>query len=92
VLPEVQEDFAWSLLAGMSWNPWRGLDLTVQLEGNSAVLDTRFDDLNGGAAVLAFGGSYRTAGGWRFDLGVCEDLQADASPDVVFNVAARHGF
>ena len=33
--------------------------------------------------------SYRTVRGWRFDLGVSEDIQADASPDVVFNLAAH---
>ena len=92
VLPALQEDFAWSLLAGLGWNAWRGLDLVVQVEANSAVLDSGLDDLDGAAVVLTFGGSYRTAGAWRFDLGVSEDVQADASPDVVFNLAVHHDF
>jgi hypothetical protein len=91
-LPDEQESFAWSALAGLTWNPWRTLDLTVQFEGNSAVLDTGFDGLDGDAVVLTFGGSYRTAGGWRFDLGISEDVDVDASPDVVFNLAVRHGY
>lgn len=92
VLPEAQENYAWSALAGATWNPWRTLDLTVQFEANSAVLDTGFDELDGGAIVLTFGGSYRTSGAWQFDLGISEDIDADASPDVVFNLGVRHAF
>jgi hypothetical protein len=92
VLPEQQESYAWSALAGASWNAWRALDLTLQLEANSAVLDTGVEELDGDAVVLTFGGTYRTTGGWQFDLGVSEDVEVDASPDVVFNIAARRGF
>jgi hypothetical protein len=92
LLAELQEDFAWSLLGGVSWRAWRGLELTAQLEANSAVLDTGLDDLDGAAAVLTFGGSYVTSDRWRFDFGISEDVQVDASPDVVFNFAVRHGF
>jgi hypothetical protein len=92
LLPALQEDFAWSLLAGASWNAWRGLDLTAQLDANSAVLDSGLDDFDGGALVLTFGGAWRTSGSWRFEVGLSEDIQADASPDVVFNFAARRNF
>jgi hypothetical protein len=91
-LPALQEDLAWSLLAGASWNAWRGLDLAAQLDANSAVLDSGLDDFDGGALVLTFGGAWRTSGGWRFEVGLSEDIQADASPDVVFNFAARRNF
>jgi hypothetical protein len=92
VLPEAQQDLAWSLLAGASWNAWRRLDLTAQLETNSAVLDTGLAQLDGAATVLTFGGSYVTTGGWRFDVGVSEDLEVDESPDVVFNLGVRREF
>ncbi|HEX9207024.1 MAG TPA: DUF3187 family protein [Steroidobacteraceae bacterium] len=92
LLPDLQESYAWSALAGVTWNPWRALDLTVQFEANSAVLDTGLDGLDGDAVVLTFGGSYRTAGAWQFDLGISEDIDVDASPDVVFNLGVRHGF
>jgi hypothetical protein len=92
LLPDQQESHAWSALAGVTWSPWRSLDLTVQFDGNSAVLDTDLDGLDGDAIVLTFGGSYRTASAWQFDLGVSEDLDAGASPDIVFNVVVRHGF
>jgi hypothetical protein len=91
-LPEVQESYAWSAVAGLTWNAWRALDLTVQLEGNSSVLDTGFDGLDGQALVVTFGGTYRTAGAWQFDLGVSEDLDADASPDFVLNLGVRRSF
>ena len=92
LLAELQQDHAWSVMGGASWNAWRGLDLTAQLEANSDVFDSAFDKFDGGAVVLTFGGSYRTAGGWRFDLGLSEDVEPDASPDVVFNVAAHRDF
>jgi len=91
-LPDVQESYAWSALAGLTWNPWRTLDLTAQFEGNSGVLDTGFDGLDGAAIVLTIGGSYRTAGAWQFDFGISEDIDADASPDFVLNLGVRRGF
>jgi hypothetical protein len=91
-LEDAQESYAWSAMAGVTWNAWRTLDLTVQLDANSAVLDTGLDGLDGDASVLTFGGSYTTSGAWQFDVGVSEDIDVDASPDVVFNLGVRHGF
>lgn len=92
VLPARQEQFAWSALAGLSWNAWRALDLTVQLHANSRVFDVVATDFAGDAVVLGFGGSYRSSGGWRFDVGVSEDLDVKASPDASFNFAVRRAF
>ena len=58
----------------MSWNAWRGLDLTVQFAGNSRVFNAP-TNLAGDAVAVTFGGSYRTVAGWRFDLGIAEDIQ-----------------
>ena len=92
LLPQFQESFAWSALAGLSWNAWRTLDLTAQVHANSSVFDVPATHLAGDAIVLSFGGSYRTAGGWRIDLGISEDIQGKASPDATFNVAVRRAF
>lgn len=89
VLPTLQKKHAWSALGGVTWHAWRSLDVTTQVEANSAVFDTGFDDLDGDAIVLTFGGSYVTQGGWRFDLGFVEDVQPDASPDITFNFRLR---
>ena len=91
-LPESQESTALSALAGVTWNPWRNLDLTMQLEATSRVFDVEVEPLSGDALVFTFGGSYRTPGGWRFDLGISEDVEVDASPDVNFNLAVRRGY
>ena len=89
VLADLQQDFAGSLLAGTTWKAWRGLELTAQLEANTAVMDTG-TDLDGDAVVLSLGGRYRTAAGWAFDFGFSEDVQTDASPDIVFVLGVRH--
>ncbi|MCU0974708.1 MAG: DUF3187 family protein [Steroidobacteraceae bacterium] len=84
LLPALQEDLVWSGMAGFSWNAWRALDLTAQLAGNSRVFDAA-GALAGDALVLVFGGSWRTGGGWRLDVSISEDVDVNASPDVVFN-------
>jgi hypothetical protein len=91
ILPQLQQSFAWSALAGVSWNAWRALDLTVQFAANSRIFDAP-THLAGDAVVLSFGGSYRTAGGWRFDVGMSEDIQVDASPDANFIFSVRRGY
>ena len=88
VLADSQQDFAGSLLAGATWLAWRSLELTAQLEANTAVLDTG-TDLDGDAVVLTLGGRYRTNSGWVWDFGVSEDQLADASPDIVFLLGVR---
>jgi len=92
LLPELQESFAWTLMGGLSWNAWRSLDLTAQVEANSRIFDGLHSEFDGDAFVLTFGGSWRTVGGWRFDVGVSEDLQAGASPDIAFNLAVRRDY
>jgi len=92
LLPELQESFAWTLMGGLSWNAWRSLDLTAQVEANSRIFDGLHSEFDGDAFVLTFGGSWRTAGGSRFDVGVSEDLQAGASPDIAFNLAVRRDY
>ena len=92
LLPGPQESAAWSAIAGATWSPWGSLDLTAQIEATSQIFDVDVAPLSGDALVLTFGGSYRTPGGWRFDLGISEDVEVDASPDVSFNFALRRGF
>jgi hypothetical protein len=92
VLGAQQRDVVGSALAGATWRAWRGLELTAQVDANTKVFDADLEGLDGAAVVLSFGASYRTQRAWRFDFGLSEDLKIDASPDVVFMFAARHGF
>jgi hypothetical protein len=91
VLADLQQDFAGSLLAGVTWQGWRSFGVTAQLEANTAVLDTG-THLDGDAVVLSLGGRYQTVSGWAFDFGFSEDIAVDASPDIVFLLGVRHGF
>lgn len=92
LLPELQESFAWTLMGGLTWNAWRAFDLTAQVEANSRLYDGLDSELDGDAIVLTLGGSWRTEGGWRYDVGVSEDLQAGASPDIVFIFAVARDY
>lgn len=92
LLPDMQESFAWTLMGGLAWNAWRSLDVTAQVEANSKIFDGTDTEFDGDAIVLTVGGSWRTAGGWRYDFGVSEDLQTGASPDVAFNLAVRRDY
>ena len=92
LLPRLQQDAAWSALGGASWQAWRCLELTAQVEANSALFDTGLDDLDGDALVVAVGGTCRTRGGWHIGAGIVEDLEPDASPDVTFTFALQRAF
>jgi len=92
LLPDLQEELAWSALAGVAWNAWRRLDLIVQIQSNSAVFDAGETGLSGSATVLTFGGRYRTQPGWTFDLGFSEDLDVGASPDFVIHLGVARAF
>lgn len=91
VLPTRQRNVVGSAMTGLTWNAWRGLDLTVQLDANSAVFDAP-THAAGDALVLGFGASYRSGGGWRYDLGFGEDLTVDAAPDFTIVLGVQRGF
>ncbi|MFO1394050.1 MAG: DUF3187 family protein [Steroidobacteraceae bacterium] len=92
VMPGYQQDLVVAGLAGVSWNAWRALDLTVQLYANSKVFDVPVNGVSGDAVVLGFGGTWRTGGGWRFDFGMNEDVDVGASPDATFYLLLQKNF
>lgn len=92
ILPGEQENFVVAGLAGVTWNAWRRLDLTVQFYANSKVFDVPQNGLSGDAIVLSYGGTWRTEHGWRFDLGMNEDIQVEASPDATFYFLVQKEF
>ena len=92
ILPTYQQSWVVAGLAGVTWNAWRALDLTVQLYANSQVFDIPVTGLSGDAVVLGFGGTWRTEHGWRFDIGMNEDVQVEASPDATFYALVQKSF
>ena len=92
IMPQYQQSWVVAGLAGVTWNAWRALDLTVQLYANSQVFDVPVTGLSGDAVVLGFGGTWRTGHGWRFDIGMNEDVQVDASPDATFYALVQKSF
>ena len=92
ILPAYQQSWVVAGLAGVTWNAWRALDLTVQLYANSQVFDIPVTGLSGDAVVLGFGGTWRTEHGWRFDIGMNEDVQVEASPDATFYALVQKSF
>jgi len=91
VLPDQQQDFAGSILAGTTWQATPAFGLTAQIEANTAVFDTG-TDLDGDAVVLTLGGTFTTSGGWHFDVGFSEDVLVDASPDFVIIAGVGRSF
>ena len=92
IAPAYQESWVVAGLAGVTWNAWRALDLTLQLYANSQVFDIPVTALSGDAVVLGFGGTWRTEHGWRFDIGMNEDVQVEASPDATFYALVQKSF
>jgi len=92
ILPTYQQSWVVAGLAGVTWNAWRALDLTLQLYANSQVFDIPVTALSGDAVVLGFGGTWRTEHGWRFDIGMNEDVQVEASPDATFYALVQKSF
>ena len=92
ILPTYQQSWVVAGLAGVTWNAWRALDLTVQLYANSQVFDIPVAGLSGDAVVLGFGGTWRTEHGWRLDIGMNEDVQVEASPDATFYALVQKSF
>jgi hypothetical protein len=92
VLRRLQRDVVGSALVGVTWRASHAFELTAQVDANTAVFDAGLEAMNGEAVLATFGASYRAHGTWRFDVAISEDMQIDASPDVVFVFGVRHGF
>jgi hypothetical protein len=84
-----QRDVVWSGFAGVGWRAWRGLQLKTQVDAHSAVFKDAALDFLGDAVVLTVGGDYRFESGWRFDVGVSEDIAVESASDVVFLFGLR---
>jgi hypothetical protein len=91
LLPRQQRDFVASGMLGVTFQVIGGLHAKLQLDAHSAVFDGSDLDFLGKAAILNIGGEYRFENGWIFDAGVSEDIDVDASPDLVLLFGLRRG-
>ena len=91
LLPDQQRSVAWSGMAGVSVQTWRGLSLKAQIDAHTAAYDSNLDFFSE-AVVLTVGGDYCFESGWRLELGVSEDLAVEHSPDVVFVLGVKQGW
>lgn len=91
LLPRQQRDAVVSGMAGATFKVIGGLHAKLQLDVHSAVFDGSDLDYLGEATILNIGGEYRFRNGWIFDAGVSEDIEVDASPDLVLLFGLKRG-
>ncbi|MBW2476861.1 MAG: DUF3187 family protein [Deltaproteobacteria bacterium] len=92
VIEDDVEDFAASGWLGSGWQPLDWLALKLQLDVHSALYDSDLTELGDPAVILTMGGSIGIGEKTFLDLGVGEDLNINASPDVTFHLALQHQF
>ncbi len=86
-LPEHRKSMRWLAMVGTDYRITRELTFTLQLDGHGAPFESTGMDLMGEALILTFGGDYVFPSKWRLQIGVAEDIQVEASPDVTFTMS-----
>ena len=91
LLPEMQEDWAASLTAGLSWQRWSRVALKLQLDAQSAIYDdTRLRQIGDTAVQFTFGGSFLVGERTILDVAAVEDeWKGEASPDFGIHLRLR---
>jgi hypothetical protein len=83
-MPKQQREWAAFATAGISARAIDNLNLTLQVDGHSALFDADELEFLGDALMLSFGGTYRFESKWALSLGLTEDISVESAPDVVF--------
>lgn len=86
-----QKDWVGAVSGAIEYGVWRRLFLKTQVDAHTAAYDSRLE-LLGPAVILTVGGDYRFASGWLLDVGISEDIDVEASPDVTFVFGLRRQF
>jgi hypothetical protein len=92
VLEEEAEDFAASGWLGAGWSPLNWLSLKLQIDSHTALYDSDLRELGDPAVILTLGGTLGLGEKTTLDIGVGEDLNVNASPDVTFHLHFAHKF
>ena len=92
VLEEKVEDFAANGWLGAGWSPLDWLALKLQVDSHTALYDSALSELGDPAVILTMGGTIGLGEKTLLDIGVGEDLNVNASPDVMFHLSLAHSF
>ena len=74
-----------------TWEIAPSFDLCLQLDAHDGMFDDTDMRFLGEALLLTVGAQYRSAGGWRWQLALAEDLHIDASPDFAIQLGVQIG-
>jgi hypothetical protein len=92
VLEDQVEDYAANAWIGAGWSPLDWLALKLQLDGHTALYDSNLTELGDPALMLTVGGALALGEKTLLDIGVGEDLNVNASPDVTVHLRLVHTF
>ena len=92
VLEEEVEDLAANGWLGAGWCPLDWLALKVQIDSHTALYDSDLSELGDPAVMMTMGGTLGLGGKTFLDIGIGEDLNVNASPDVTFHLSLAHRF
>jgi hypothetical protein len=67
------------------------LGLRLQVDAHGRMVETSKLRFLGDAVQLTLGAEYRSAGGWRWQLALSEDVLVDASPDFAILLGVQVG-
>jgi hypothetical protein len=91
VLKQAQNNHVFFGMLGMQYQAWEKVLLKFQFEGHGAFYDTSTNFLSE-ALLLTFGGTILFDNNTSLDIAVAEDVQAEESPDVNFNITWKSYF
>lgn len=92
VLEEDVEDFAANGWLGAGWSPLEWLALKLQLDSHTALYDSDLREFGDPAVILTMGGTLGLAESTLLEIGIGEDLNVNASPDVTLHLNLTHKF
>lgn len=92
VIKEDVEDFAANAWLGAGWSPLHWLALKLQIDSHTTLYDSDLEEIGDPAMILTLGGTLGLSEKTLLDIGISEDLNVNASPDVSLHVNLAHRF
>lgn len=92
VLDEDVEDFAGNGWLGVGWSPLDWLALRLQIDSHTALYDSNLREFGDPAVIMTVGGTLGLTENTLLEIGIGEDLNVNASPDVTLHINLAHKF